>query len=82
MRSVKTVAHTVCNDDSMAYDAFKAIGYQVLKAESVNEISIPFHVLGGKLPLEETLPPIPKSKSLQNYSSRHNSNNWQEGPPY
>ena len=42
MRSVKRVAHTVCNGNSLAYYAFKAIGYQVLKAESANEIDVLF----------------------------------------
>ena len=77
MRSVKRVAHTVCNGNSLAYDAFKAIGYQVLKAESANEIGVLFQVLKGELPLEAAIKFLPKSKVLQNYSPHHNPSNWQ-----
>ena len=77
MRSVKRVAHTVCNGNSLAYDAFKAIGYQVLRAESANEIGVLFQVLKGELPLEAAMKFLPKSKVLQNYSPHHNPSNWQ-----
>lgn len=77
MRSVKRVAHTVCNGNSLAYDAFKAIGYQVLKAESPNEIGVLFQVLKGELPLKVAMKFLPKSKVLQNYTPHHNPSNWQ-----
>ena len=52
MRSVKRVAHSVSKGDQLAYEAFKAIGYHVLKANSKQAILTLFEVLGGQLPLD------------------------------
>ena len=51
MRSVKRVAHTVSKGDRQAYEAFKSVGYHILKADSEENIVTLFQVLGGELPL-------------------------------
>lgn len=76
MRSVKRVAHTVSKGDQQAYEAFKAIGYHVLKADSENTILTLFRVLGGELPLSEAIHILPTSKALQKYSPHHKPSKW------
>ena len=55
MRSVKRVAHTISKGDQLAYEAFKSIGYRVLKADPEEAIPTLFQVLGAQLLLDEAI---------------------------
>ena len=76
-RSVKRVAYTVCKGNSLAYNAFKAIRYHVLKAKSEGEIKTLFSVLGGSATIDEAMQHLTSSKCLQNYAPHHKCANWE-----
>lgn len=76
MRLVKRVAHTISKGDRLSYEAFKSIGYHVLKADSEEAILTLFRVLGGELSLDEAVAILPSSKALETYSPHHTPNKW------
>ena len=67
----------MCKGNSLAYNAFKAIGYHVLKAQSEDEIKTLFSVLGGSAEIDEVMLHLTSSKCLQNYGPRHKRTYWE-----
>lgn len=76
MRSVKRAVYAVSKDDRSGYEAFKAIGYSILKTETKEAILSLFQVLGGQLPLSKAVEILPASKVLSTYSKKHIPDKW------
>lgn len=71
---MKREAYAVFHGNSLAYDAFKAIGYRVLETRSAEKINTLFGVLKVKLPLEAGMELVPHSQAFQKYTSHLNPN--------
>ena len=76
MQSVKRAVYAVSKDDRSGYEAFKAIGYSILKTETKEAILSLFQVLGGQLPLSKAVEILPASKALSTYSEKHIPDKW------
>ena len=67
----------MCKGNSLAYNAFKTIGYHILKAQSEDEIKTLFSVLGGSAEVDDAMLYLTSSKCLQNYAPQHKRTNWE-----
>lgn len=78
MRSVKRVAQKVNRTNKLGYQAFTAIGYQILHAESAQEVEELFQVLAGQRPVSYASRYLTNIKALKEFSKKGRQSDWEE----